>query len=491
MYSESRFETLAANPFVAAVVLAICGIIFLLALKDRRYVLLAYLLFLPLTSLPITGGRLAGIPGLSIQNIVIGMGLYAIFLTRSRNTRMDRNLRVALILYWIVVVGVVLHGLFYLDELTRIRLFADYGVYDYLRVYLIAPFLVWLSFVVAYRYAATSVDRATDYLRYFGIAILVYAVVALGSVAYYFTQFRDFNLVREMVGLFIGIHTNDFSFAFVMAAPFLIAGTLSKRTVPRRDRVLFWLTLIGVVIAVLFSYSRSAYVALALVTFGFALLSKRSLLWLLVPALAGLVLFGPKTVLERAEFGFRHVESRASTSNLDYLTSGRLGMAEAALEKITSDFGQTVFGGGRLTFPRATYDTFGVSHPHDAYLEALLDAGVIGFIPIIAIFFMIFARAIKGMRRMRASELYLFYSAATVSLGCYLLMGLSGRSFFPTPNLVFVWQVSGFVLGLLRYDMARATQQTQSAMSTRTSSMRNNTLQRPRASAGNSPKCVV
>ena len=471
MYPRSSIETLAVNPFVATAILAVVGIIFLLALKDRRYVLFGYLFFLPMMTMPIVSGRLAGIPGLSVQNLMMAMGLYAIFSTRTLHARMDRNLRVALILYWVVVTATVMHGLFYLDDLTRIRFFNDFGIYEYLRTYLIIPFLTWLSFVAAYRYACTSTDRTKEYLRYVGVATLGYASIMLGSVAYYFAQFRDFNLVRDMVGNFLGSHSNEYSTAFVMIAPFLLAGIVSSRTI-FRDRLLFSLALMCSVAAVLFSYSRTGYVGLALTAFGFALLVKRSLLWILVPALAGLVLFGPASVIERAQFGFKSDSAVSrSTSSLDYVSAGRISMAEASLKKITSDIGQTFFGGGRLTFPRFSYDKFGVNIPHNAYLEVLLDAGIVGFIPVIILFFMMFSRSIAGMRRMRTSEFHLFYTAAAVSLGTYFIMATAGKSFFPSHELIFVWQVSGFALGLLRYDMLR--------------------VQKMRTPIGNQSTCVV
>jgi O-antigen ligase len=467
MRNRSTIEALSADPYVAAAVLVISAIIFLLALKDRRYVLFSYLFFLPLATMPIMAGRLAGIPVLSVQNIVMGLGLYATFLTRSRNNRMDRNLRTALIWYWAVVAVVVLHGMFYLNDLPEARYNEGYGIYDYLRNFLIVPALAWLSFVVAYRYAAAGAARATEYLRYAGIATLGFAILVLGSVAYYYTRFRSLDVVRDMVAIFIGSHSNDFSFAFAMAAPILIAGAISKRVVRRRDRIFFWLALGGLVAAVLFSYSRSGYIALMLAVFGFALLAKRSLLWLLVPALAGLILFAPASVMERAQSGFESSGSRTSP-DWNMVTAGRLQMGQASLEIITSDPLQMAFGGGRLKFPRATYTRFGVDSPHSAYTEALLDAGIVGFVPIFALFLLLLSRNIKGMRRLRASEFFPFYAAATVSLGSYLILGLTGRSFFPSPHLMFVWQVSGFALGLLRYDMTRAQQLPASAVKTPT-----------------------
>jgi len=491
MYPRSAPETLAANPFFAAAILVICGIIFLSALKDRRYVLFGYLFFLPLTGMPMMSGRLAGIPGLSVQNLVLGMGIYAILLTRSYKVRMDSNLRTAFVFYWIAVVGVVLHGMFQLDEMARFRLYAEVGIYDYLRTFLFLPVLVWLSFVAAYRYAAVGAGRATEYLRYTGFAILGHATLALGSVGYYFTQTSDAHLVRELVASFVGYHSNDLSIAFAMAAPMLIAGAVSNRTVPRRDRILFWVTLVVLVGAVLFSYSRTGYITLALAVFSFALLTKRSLLWLLVPAMAGLVLFGPSSVLERAQFGLEPGSAGSHTTpDLDNISSGRVAMAAVAIEKITSDPGQMVFGGGRQTFPRISFDKFGVNHPHNAYLEALLDGGVVGFVLVIAPFVLLFTRAVKSIRRLRASTYRPFYIAAAISLGIFFVSGLSRGSFFPTQLLVFVWQVSGFALGLLRYDMLRASQQAQPAMSAISPSMQSDTLRRTNTSTRNNSKCV-
>lgn len=464
MDPRSISETLTANPFVAAAILAVCGIIFLLALKDRRYVLFAYLFFLPMAHMPIFAGRLVGIPGVSVQNLLMGLGLYAIFLTRSRKTRMDQSLRRVLILYWIVVVAVVLHGMFYVDELTRFHIFENYGIYDFLRNYLFIPTLAWLSFVISYRYAAAGPGRASEYLRYVGIATIGYAILVLASVAYYFVRIRDYNMVRDLVFFFLGSHSNEYSFAFVMVAPILLAGAMSKWVVPWSDRILFWLALAGAGAAVLFSYSRSGYIGLALTAFGFAILVKRSLLLLLVPAVVGLVLFSPASVTDRVQYGFDSTgESTNSEDSLNWnrISAGRLGMADAAFGIITRDVGHILFGGGRLTFPRNTYLQFGVEHPHNAYLEALIDAGIVGVVFIVAPFLLLFLRAIKGMRQMRTSEFRLFYAAATVSLGSYLLLGLTGRSFFPELSLAFVWQVSGFALGLLRYDVARAQQQSQ------------------------------
>lgn len=491
MYSEATAETLAANPYAAAVVLVVVGIILLLAMKDRRYALFGYLFFLPMAVMPIMGGRLGGIPVLSVQNLIMALGLYAVFLTRSHRTRMDRNLRIAFILYWIVVVVAVLRSLFHLDEMAHLNFILDFGIYSYLRGYLITPLLAWLAFVIAYRYAAAGPARATEYLRYAAIAILGYAILLLGSAAYYYAQFSDYKLVRAKIHLFLGVHSNDFSFAFAMVAPILIAGIVSRKAVTQRDRILFWPVLGAVVAAVLFSYSRTGYVALALAVFSFALFTKRSLLLLFVPVLVGLILFGPASVTERVQFGFESAGSHRSSTDWEAVSAGRLPMGRAAVEIFTSDIGQMAFGGGRLTFPRNTFTQFGVDTPHNAYLEALLDVGVVGFIPVIALFLLLLSRVITGIRRLRTSEFRLFYVAAAISLGCFLMLAVSGRSFFPSHQLSFVWQILGFALGLLRYDMSRASQRAQSATGAESPRILNDISQRTRTSTGNSPKCAV
>lgn len=454
MNTEATHGSVASNPIFAAIFLMFIMVTFLMAARDRRYVLFGYMLLIPLVTLPITAGRLAGIPGLSVQNIVIGLGVYALFLSRSRQTYMDHNLRVAFIVYWIVVSLTVLHGLNYLADLNKVPGFSETGIYEYFRAYLILPLLSWVSFVVAYRYAAIGSERSIEYLRYFGIAMLVYANVVLGSVIYYFSQGLNYTMVRSSVGDFIGIHSNDWSFGFAMAVPFLIAGAVSKEVFPKRGRIMFWLVLACSVTAILFSYSRSAYVALLLVSFGFALIKKKSLLLLFIPILAGLIFFGPTSVLDRAGFGIVKSVSEKSELDVNTVSSGRLALGKRALEIFTSDLEQISFGGGRLTFPRGAIKQFpGTTHPHNAYLELMLDSGALGFIPVFGVYLLMLSRFLKGMRLLRTSKYHLFYTAAAIGLGCRLILGLTNGSFFPLPNLLFMWQVSGFALGLLRYDM--------------------------------------
>jgi hypothetical protein len=453
MNSEAAYGSIASNPIFTAAVLLFVMLTFLMAMKDRRYVLFSYTVFLPLISLPITSGRLAGIPGLSIQNLVMALGVYALYLSRSRQTRMDKNLRVAFIVYWTVVALIVFHGIFYLNDLNKVPGFETLGIYTYLRDYLILPLLSWVSFVVAYRYAASGAARSIEYLRYFGIAMLVYSAVVLGSVFYYFAQGADYITVRAAVGNFIGIHSNDWAFGFAMAVPFLIAGGVSKGVVPKSGRLLLWLALAGSVTAILFSYSRSAYVALLLVSFGFALLRKRSLLLLFIPLLVGLVFFGPASVLERVGFGFTQGSSTSSKLDANTISSGRVELGSRALDIITSDLAKTSFGGGRWTFPRAAIKEYpGIAHPHNAYLELILDAGVMGFIPVFSVYLLMFSRFFIGARMFRSSKYNLIYTAAMLALGCRFIMAMSGGSFYPLPHLLFMWQVLGFSLGLLHLD---------------------------------------
>jgi hypothetical protein len=459
MITETASGSISTSPVFAAAVFLVMMIIALMAIRDRRYVLFSYMLLLPLIALPITSGRLAGIPGLSIQNIVMGLGVYILYLSGSRQTRMDNNLRLAFIVYWLVVTLTVFHGMFYLSDLNKTPGFETLGIYTYLRGYLILPLLSWISFVVAYRYAATGAGRSIEYLRYFGIAMIVFASVVLGSVLYYFAQGLNYTAVRAAVAVFIGIHSNDWAFGFVMAVPFLIAGGLSKAVVPKSGRMLLWLALVGSVTAILFSYSRSAYVALFLVSFGFALLRKRTLLLLFIPLLVGLVFFGPASVLERTGFGFTQGSSKSSQLDVNTISSGRLELGSRAFEIIASNLAQTAFGNGRWTFPRAAINEYpGITHPHNAYLELILDAGLLGFIPLFSVYLLMFSRFIVGARTLRSSQYNLIYTAAVLALGCRLIMAISGGSFYPLPHLLFMWQVLGFALGLLRRDTLQLRQ---------------------------------
>jgi O-antigen ligase len=452
MFAESSAEHIVTHPLFAVAAIVIVTALILLASLNRKYALFGYLFLLPLASMPMFSGRLAGIPGFSVQNVIAALGIYTLFVTRTP-IGMEPKLRTAFIFYWCAVALVVMHGALYISEIKGFYFHPrGFNLYYYFRSYLFVPILVGIAFVLAYRYASAGMTRAIEFLRYMAIATIGFGAIVLGSAAFYSSQYSNFNVVRDMMHDLIGQHSNDYSLAFAMLVPLLLAAVLSRNVVRGGDRRLF-VAAIGIAVAsVLFAYSRSGYLVLLLSVFGFALMTKKAMLLPLIALTVLLLVFAPESVIERAQTGFVH---DASEGTATAVSNGRLQMWEASIDLVANNIGVVLFGGGRLTFPRFTIRQFGVDSPHSAYVEVLLDAGIIGAIPIFGFFLLIYLRARRALRDGRGGEFRYLYTAAVVALASYLLLATTGRSFFPSFPSIYIWQISGFILGLYRFETSQ------------------------------------
>jgi O-antigen ligase len=91
-----------------------------------------------------------------------------------------------------------------------------------------------------------------------------------------------------------------------------------------------------------------------------------------------------------------------------------------------------------------------VGHPHSAYLEALLDMGILGA----GLLFAYFAHVWKGFRALSrdatlSPEMRAFFQGATACLCAFLLTCLVGGSFRPDPEAAYLWIAIGLMYGML------------------------------------------
>jgi len=106
-------------------------------------------------------------------------------------------------------------------------------------------------------------------------------------------------------------------------------------------------------------------------------------------------------------------------------------------------------------------EMFEVTHPHSAYLGALIDFGIIGALLLIAFWFTVW----KGLRRLSkdpelAPHQRGFFEGAAASLIAFMAAGFVGSSLTPVPEQAFLWLAIGMMFGvqakrLLDKDRAR------------------------------------
>ena len=201
-----------------------------------------------------------------------------------------------------------------------------------------------------------------------------------------------------------------------------------------------------VVVALVFTFSRGAF-------FGFIVVNLLFLLWRrnantlifvgLLAAAALLVL--PGAVYDRVTDGYGR--------GLDAISAGRIVFIWLPLfpELLRSP----VYGNGlgSILWSDAMRIGSGVSilmvtHPHNAYLQALLDMGIAGLLLLGAYFVHVWKRfRALSMDAALSPDLRGFYQGAGAGLASFLIAGISDSSLTPVPEQTFLWLAIGMMYG--------------------------------------------
>jgi O-antigen ligase len=240
----------------------------------------------------------------------------------------------------------------------------------------------------------------------------------------------------------LGMHANDLGRLYATAFGILLF-TWDRTTRPVLKTMLF-LTMGVVGIALILTFSRAAIISLALLG-AIYLVSRRNLKTFFMAALVlpAVLIFMPGAVWYRLGMG---VEEGATG-----MSAGRISDIWTPL--LPQFFDKPFFGHGLQSVLWAPAMRMGemmdVTHPHSAYIGALIDFGVIGMILILAFWFTIW----KGFRKLsRDPELppheQGFFEGAAASLLAFAVAGLVGSSFAPVPEQCFLWLAVGMMFGV-------------------------------------------
>lgn len=234
----------------------------------------------------------------------------------------------------------------------------------------------------------------------------------------------------------IGFHPNDAALALVAGFWTLAvcAPMLWRSGWRYRAAALFCGPVIALAIGL--TNSRAGYMAMLALGLIFAVVRWR---WMLVgiPLVALMIFFTVPGVQSRLGLGFAVQDPTGMTvSDMDEITAGRWNAIwPPTIEEIAS---APVFGQGRMAILRTSvYDRIcalndGVcpTHPHNAYLEVLLDAGAVGLVIVLGLLLAVPVYLYKYRRR----DIPILDAAACVGVagaGTILVMGLTGQSFWP------------------------------------------------------------
>ena len=256
---------------------------------------------------------------------------------------------------------------------------------------------------------------------------------------------------RRYIGRDIGLHPNNmgpllagFFWATIASLPLLRHGAL---------RVLSGAAAAVTLLGTALTHSRGGYVSLAATGMVFGLFRWRPLL-VILPLGTLMVAAAFPSIPARLGLGFGMVDVGGNVgTDWDEVTAGRITSWPFIFEQIRES---PFVGFGREACLRRVYWSMSTvlgseaedipNHPHNAYLEQLLDAGAVGLAVALALYGAVLVTAI---RLCREKDDVLVGTVGAMTLACVtalLAAGVSGQTFWPSPSSVFLWCFCGILL---------------------------------------------
>lgn len=209
---------------------------------------------------------------------------------------------------------------------------------------------------------------------------------------------------------------------------------------------------------------RAGYLAWGIIGIFFGLFRWRKLLIFIPLAVFILLTFIPQ-IRDRVLVGFEtETETPITNSeiNVKSLTAGRDGIWRLTIEQFWK---APLIGHGRLATTRTGNQRVAIEelgepfgHPHNAYLEQLVDNGIIG-LTIVLLFYLAVVR--KSLSLLRENPEPIIIAVGGISLAllfAQLITSFTAQSFYPRQGVVGMWCAIGLMLRVyLEREKARRT----------------------------------
>jgi len=428
--------------FVVSVSLVACVFVLL----DFRIGVALLIVLLPVSASHVFPHSIAGIVGLNPLNLLLAGTLGSALLHRDSAAAVVRSASPQLVFLYVlpmIVAGAI--GYRHVGEIpayfSAMELVDFTDAMGYVRDLLVKPLFIVLFAMLAGAAAARS-PKLSGFLGPMVVSIWMMCLLTIGFVYLSGASLRELSSATSRnFFLPLGIHANDLGRLYTVAYALLLYTFAS--TTDHRLRFVLMLSMGAAIVALTLTFSRAAFFGFAVVNVLF-LFSRRHLKTLLFGAvlLAALLFALPGAVYDRLATGWGN--------GLDAITAGRFN--EIWLPLLPEVMGSPIYGHGlgAILWADATREglILQVTHPHNGYLEALLDVGIAGTILVCAFFAWVW----KGFRRLARDPALDaaqrgFFEGAAVGLLSFLLAGFFGSSLMPVPEQSYLWLAIGMMMG--------------------------------------------
>ena len=414
-------------------------------LADFRIGAVLLIVMLPVQGSYVFPHSVFGVTGLNPMNLVLGATLAAYLM---RGYELKRFLPRPLV--WLFVVPIVIAGLigmrhvgeihptFYEEELIHYT-----ESLGYLSEALLKPLLkVLIAVMIAA--AVARAKKAESFLVPIIAAVWVMSLLAIGYVIAAGASLGSLALTTSRTFFSgLGMHANDLGRLYAVAYALLLFTWGETKDLRLKTVLLFTMGVLTV--ALVLTFSRGAMV-------GWVMVNALFLVWKFNARTLGLALLAggaamlvmPGAVIGRMSLGL------VSGGDVDEFTAGR--MNEIWIPLFPELFKSPIWGNGldSIMWSKAVWADLmlAVTHPHNAYMQAILDMGLVGMGLLLAYYWHVYRCARDlGSNAHLSPTMRGFYQGLVASLLCFIVTGFSGSSLRPTPEFAFLWIAIGMMYG--------------------------------------------
>lgn len=441
------------NALILCVALIGCAFV----LYDFRIGVVLLILLMPISTSPLMPSAMLGITGLNPLNLLL-LGTLASCLLHGLT---DGSLRGFLPrpLLWLLIVPMLAAGALGAQHVGEIvpafhtyDLIAFHDVAGYLRDLVAKPLLMVLFALLV----GAAVSKSTQPEKFLLPALLSIWVVGLSVLAFVaqsgvaLHQLASSN-AREFLST-LGMHANDQGRFYALAYALLLFAWAEAKGPGLRMALVASMALM--VTALVLTFSRGAFGAFLLVNLLF-LFWRRSVKTLVLFGLtASIALFAlPAEVYERLATG--------EGEGIDAISAGRIDWLWVPL--LPEVMRSPVYGSGLGSILWSQPMRVGggesvllTTHPHNAYLQALLDMGALGLVLLCAFYAHVCRRFWKlGADPALDPALRGFFLGAAAGLLGFLVSSITDGSLLPRPEQALLWLAIGMMYGQLNKRLAR------------------------------------
>jgi O-antigen ligase len=305
--------------------------------------------------------------------------------------------------------------------------------------------LIMVAIAIVLAAAVARSQKPERFIVLIALSLWVIALIQLGYVVY--TGVRLGTLASARARSFfsdIGIHANDLGRLYVIAYALLLFVWWETKQVVLKN--FLFVTMGLITFALLLTFSRGAFIGFLLVNLwmlAWKFNAKSVSLAVLAITLAAILL--PGAVYSRISLGL-------DSGDVDAVSAGRIEGIWLPLlpEALTSPPWGYGLSSIMWSYAMETGAMMPVGHPHNAYLEALLDTGVIGLSLMLVFFWHVW----QGFRKLGSNaylspELRAFFQGATAALLAFLVTGMAGSSLRPTAEATYLWFAIAMMYGVM------------------------------------------